>query len=112
MAPPYCTDVQVLAIVDTDMTGPEVTELIEETDAFMDYTMDTGSMPPFVLRMISRHWTAIKVMLKDPSASSLGDYKMSREYQLEKLNKELEWMIAGASGGMTLRYGYADLRWQ
>ena len=112
MAPPYCTSAQVLAIVDTNMLPADVTELIEETDAFMDHTMDTGSMPPFVLRMISRTATAVRVLLKDPSARSLGDYEEDREYQLEKLNKELEWMIMGASGGGAFRYGYADLRWQ
>ena len=107
----YCTSTQVLAIVDSDMTVAEVTELIEETDAYMDTIMDTGSINVHVLRMISRTMTAIRVMLKDPQAQSLGDHSMDRSYTLEKLNKELETMIMGASGGISFRYGYADLWW-
>ena len=112
MAPPYCTALQVRAICDTDITDPEITELIEETDAFMDFTMDTGSMPVFVLRLISRTMTAIRAMLKDPSARSLGDYEEDRAAALKKLNEELDWYIMGASGGGAFRYGYADLRWR
>ena len=111
MAPPYCTFAQVQAIVDSDMAAADITELIEETDAFMDYTMDTGSMPVFVLRLISRTMTAIRCFLKDPNARSLGDYSEDRAAALKKLNEELDWYITGASGGMTFRYGYADLRW-
>ena len=112
MAPPYCTALQVRAICDTDITDPEITELIEETDAFMDFTMDTGSIPVFVLRLISRTMSVIRCFLKDPSARSLGDYEEDRGAALKKLNEELDWYIMGASGGSAFRYGYADLRWQ
>jgi len=107
----YCTAAQVMATVDTDMTAPEITELIEESDAYMDTILDTGSINVHVLRMISRVMTVIKIMLKDPSASSLGDYSMNRQYTLEKLNKELETMLTRVGGGMAFKYGYADLRW-
>jgi len=111
MAPPYCTAAQVLAIVDSDMSVAEVTELIEETDAFMDHTMDTGSFPVFVLRMISRTMCGIRVMLKDPNSRSLGDYSEDRAAALKKLNEELQWYVMAAGGGMVFKYGYADLRW-
>ena len=110
MAPPYSTALQVRAICDTSMTDPQITELIEEVDSFMDHTMSTGSMPAFVLRLISRTATSIRCFLKDPSASSLGDYEMDRSAALKKLNEELDWYIMGASGGMAFRYGYAQLR--
>jgi len=101
----------VKAVVDTDMTDAEVTELIEESDAYMDTILDTGSMNVHVLRMISRTMTRITVMLKDPNARSLGDYSENRQYTLEKLNKELETMLTRVGGGMAFKYGYADLRW-
>lgn len=107
----YCTFAHVRAICDTDVTDAEITGLIEEVDAFMDIIMDTGSIPALVLQMISRSITAVRCFLKDPEARSLGDYEESREYALEKLNKEIEWFIMVASGGMAFRYGYADLRW-
>ena len=111
MPPPYCTAAQVLAVVDSNMSVADVTELIEEFDAFMDLTMDTAAMPVFVQRMISRTGVSVRVMLKDPSASSLGDYEMDREVALKKLNEELDWYIIAAGGGMVFKYGYADLRW-
>ena len=104
----YSTAVQVMAIVDTDMTAPEVTELIEETDAWMDLKLPTG-IDPFVLRMISRTWTAVRVMLKDPTARSLGDYSEDREASLLKLNKMLDEMLKDAGGGIGLRYSYERL---
>ena len=103
---PYSTEAQVRAIVDTDMTPAEVTELIEETDAWMDLKLPTGTMNAFILRMISRTWTAVRVMLKDPNASELGDYSMDREASLLKLNAMLDEMIKDSSGGIGLRYSY------
>lgn len=105
----YCTEAQVNAIVDTDMTPAEVTELIEETDAWMDMKLPTGTMNAFVLRMISRTWTAVRVMLKDPNARQLGDYSEDREASLLKLNAMLDEMLKDATGGIGLRYSYERL---
>ena len=107
----YCTAAQVRAICDTDITDLELTELIEETDAFMDLKLDTGSLSATVLRGISRRWTAITCFLKDPESESLGEYSGTRRYALEKLNKELDDLIMAAAGGGAFKYGYADLRW-
>ena len=112
MAPPYSTFALVRAICDTDMLDAEITGIIAEVDAFMDFTMDTGSMPALVLQMISRSFATVRCLLKDPSASSLGDYEMDRGAALKKLNEELDWYIIAAGGGIVFRYGYADLRWQ
>lgn len=105
----YSTAVQVMAIVDTDMTALEVTELIEETDAWMDLKLPTGTLNAFVLRMISRTWTAVRVMLKDPEARELGDYGEDRSASLLKLNAMLDEMIKDAGGGIGLRYSYERL---
>ena len=105
----YSTAAQVMAIVNTDMLAADVTELIEETDAWMDMKLSTGTMDPFVLRMISRTWTAVRVMLKDPNARSLGDYSEDREASLLKLNKMLDEMLKDAGGGIGLRYSYERL---
>jgi len=107
----YCTASQVRAVCDTDITDSELTEMIEETDAWMDLKLDTGSLPTIFLRMISRTATAIRAFLKDPNSQALGEYREDREYALEKLNSLLDEMIADAGGGIAFRYGYADLRW-
>jgi len=105
----YCTATQVMAIVDTDMTAPEITELIEETDAWMNLKLPTGTMNVFILRMISRTWTAVRVMTKDPNARSLGDYSEDRGAALLKLNAMLDEMIKDSSGGVGMRYSYERL---
>ena len=108
---PYCTEGHVRAICDTDMTDAEITELIEGIDAFMDLRLDTGSLGPTVNRLISRTWTAYRCMLKDPNASALGEWSENRTEALKQLKDELDSYIMSASGGITFKYGYADLRW-
>lgn len=98
-----------MAIVDTDMTSAEITDLIEETDALMDMKLSTGSINATVLRAISRTWTAIRCMLKDPESMSLGELRYDRSYTLEKLNKELNSLIKIADGGISFSYSYETL---
>lgn len=94
----YSTAAQVRAIVDTDITDAEITELIEETDAWMDIKLSTGTLNTHFLRLISRTWTAVRCMLKDPQAQSLGEYREDREFALQKLNSMLEEMFRDADG--------------
>ena len=106
----YSTQAQVRAIVDTDIEDAEITELIEETDAWMDVKLDTGAMNVFMLRLISRTWTAVRCMLKDPNSQALGEYREDREYALEKLNSMLEEMLKDATAetgdSIAMSYGY------
>ena len=108
---PYCTLGQVRAICDTDIEDAEITELIEETDAAMDLRLDTSSLGTTINRMISRTWTGYRCMLKDPNATGLGEYSEDRAVTLKLLKEELDGYIMSASGGITFKYGYADLRW-
>jgi len=107
----YSTSAQVRAIVDTDITDSEITELIEETDAWMDLKLDTGSLNTTMLRLISRTWTALRCMLKDPNSQALGEYREDREFALKKLNSMVDEMLSDAEGGIAFRYDYADVRW-
>ena len=85
--------------------------MIEETDAWMDVKLDTAAMNPFMLRLISRTWTAVRAMLKDPNSQAIGEYREDREFALKKLNLMLEEMLTDAEGGIAFRYGYAQSRW-
>jgi hypothetical protein len=106
---PYCTYSHVRAICETDITNAEITELIEETDVMMDSKLDTGSLSTPMLRAISRTWTAIRCMTKDPTAMSLGELRYDQQYTLEKLNKMLDELIRIADGGISFSYGYEAL---
>lgn len=76
----------------------------------MDIKLDTGSMSVIVLRMISRTWTAIRCMLKDPTSMKLGEYSEDRTAALAKLNATLEEMLDDAKAetekGIAMSYGY------
>lgn len=95
----YCTSDQVRAIVDSDVTDAEITELIDETDALLDERLDTGSMGATLLRMLSRLYTAWRVMLKDPNARSLGEYSEDRSTTLEMMREELAFLMGAVGGG-------------
>lgn len=108
----YSTPAQVRAICDTDITDAELLELIQETDAFMDLKLNTGSINATVLRGISRRWTAITCFLKDPDAMSLGELRYDRGAALKKLNKELDDLMKLAGGGIAMQYHSESLpRW-
>lgn len=92
--------------MDTDITDPEITELIEETDAWMDMKLDTATLNATFLRMVSRTWTAIRCMLKDPNSQKLGEYAEDREAALLKLNSLLDEMLKDAGGGIGFSYSY------
>jgi hypothetical protein len=107
----YVTNTQVRAIVDTDITDAEITELIEESDEWLDVKLDTGNLSATYLRMLSRTLTAIRCMLKDPNAQTLGEYSEDRAAALKKLNSMYDDMLSDAEGGIAFRYDFADLRW-
>jgi len=107
----YSTEDQVRAICDTDITDDEITELIEETDAMMDRTLDTAALGAIMCRLISRTWTAYRCMLKDPDAQALGEYSHDRGEALKALKEELDGYMLVGGDGMMFKYGYADLRW-
>ena len=94
----YCTAAQVQAIVVTDIPTADITELIEETDAWLDIKLDTGSLNANFLRMLSRTITAVRCMLRDPQSQALGEYREDREYALQKLNAMIEEWMRDADG--------------
>lgn len=105
----YCTAALVKAIVDTDMSDVEVTSLITETDAYLDTILDTGSLSATILQMLSRHYTALRVMWKDPNARSLGEYSENRAKVLEMMKSEFEQLVAAFSGGIFFIAASEDL---
>jgi len=110
----YCMVSDVQAICDTDITAAEIDDLIDESSAWMDMKLNTGSINPLVLRMICRTHVAIRCMLKDPNSQALGEYREDREFALKKLNSFLDEMVKGAaaeaSGGIGFQYSYARIR--
>lgn len=98
----YCTPAQVQMVVDSDMAVAEITELIAESQAFMDLTLDTGALSAIINQAICRLWTAISVMEKDPNSRRLGEYAEDRDVQLRMLRDRLDWYMRMADGGIRL----------
>lgn len=96
----YCTNTQVKAIVDTDMSDAEVTELITETDAYLDTILDTGTLSATILQMLSRHYTAYTVMLKDPNARTIGSYSENRSDTMDLMEAKFDRLVLRVSGGI------------
>lgn len=95
----YTTFANVKAIVDTDMTDPEITILINRTDVRIDLTIGTGGVNALLLEDLSTSWTAYRVMLKDPNARGLGEYNERRDVTMRLLKEEVDDMLDLASGG-------------
>ena len=96
----YCTTADVLALVDSDMSAAEVSDLIDRTDARIDLLVPAG-LPALILEDLSATWTALRVMLKDPNARSLGEYSERRDAAMKMLKDEVDSILALAGGGVS-----------
>ena len=95
----YCTPADVLAIVDTDMTAPEIDVLIDIISTAMGLVVSSG-LDTQLLRGICQLWTAYRVMLKDPNARTIGGaYSEDRGTTLQLIKDEVDFMLDIGSGG-------------
>ena len=97
----YCTNADVLAIVDTDMTPLEIDDLIDRTDVRIDMSINSGAMNALFLEDLSATWTALRVILKDPNARGLGEYSERRDVTMRMLKDEIDDMLSLAGGGIS-----------
>lgn len=84
----------MLAIVQTDMTAPEISDLIDRTDVRIQGKINVGITPALFLEDLSATWTALRVMLKDANAHSLGEYSERRDVAMRMLREEVDDMLA------------------
>ena len=96
----YCVAADVTAIVDTDMTDPEIGDLIDMIDALIKLKIVVAGLDALVLKALSQAWTAYRVMLKDASAERIGDLSSDRKTNLMLLKQEYEDLLATLSGGI------------
>lgn len=96
---PYSTFNDVRAIVDTNITDANITSLIADTDAYMDSTLDVGSLNNIIKRMLSRTYTSYVCMRKDPNARSIGQYSEDRTTSLKLLREDIAELFATIGDG-------------
>ncbi len=103
---------------DTDIADADITILIAETDAWLDWKVGAANMAAMsaaLARLLSATRTAIMAFLKDPDDQKLGEYAESRAYALQKLNATFDELLEdvlkelGLSGGIAMSYGYTKI---
>jgi len=97
---PYSTFNDVRSIVDTDVTDPEITNIITWVDAVIDMRLDVATLTAPYLELVSATYAAYRCMLKDPNARSLGEYSENRADALKYLKDEVDFLIAVADSGL------------
>lgn len=98
----YCDAAQVRAIVDSDVTDPEIIDLITEVQALMISMLDVGSINALILQGICRRWTAYNVMQKDPNSRGLGEYSENRTQTMKMLWEQILFWMDKSSGGIAI----------
>lgn len=96
----YCTAAQVLALVDSDMSSAEVSDIIDRTDERIKLVINVGSVNALILEDLSSLWSAYRVLLKDPNARSLGEYSENRGVALKLMKDEIDELIKSISSGV------------
>ena len=103
---------------DTDIVDADITTLIQETDAWLDWKVGAANMAAMsaaLARLLSATRTAIMCFLKDPDDQKLGEYSESRDYALKKLNATFDELLTdvleelGLSAGIGFQYHYEEL---
>ena len=114
----YCVFGDVRIRCDTDIIDADITTLIAETDAWLDWKVGAANMAAMsapLARLLSATRTAIMCYLKDPEDQKLGEYSESRAYALKKLNATFDEILEdileeiGIVGGIGFRYHYEAL---
>ena len=95
----YCTVIIVRGKLTSSLTDLQITGIIAEVDALLDWLYTTAGVPALVMQNISSTWTAFKCMLRDPNAFRLGHYNEDRAVALKLLKEEFEGLLVSLGTG-------------
>jgi len=95
----YCTNAQVKAIVSTNISDANITDLITESDAYINIIVKESALSATILQMLSRLYTAYVCMRRDPDARALGGYSENRTQARKDMKQDFDDLILSFSGG-------------
>jgi len=98
----YATATDVRSLVDTSLTDPQITNIITWVDEVIDMKTDSGSLSATFKENLSASYAALKVMMRDPNARSLGEYSERRDVVLKMLKDEVDSLFNAANGGVSM----------
>ena len=99
----YCTVAQVRAQVVTDLENADITDIIAEVDALIDWEYDLSGVPALVIQRASRLKSAYQVMLRDPNAQKIGEYSEDRSTQMKLMKTEADVALDDLTTGGTIQ---------
>ncbi|MBS7623830.1 hypothetical protein KEJ39_09225 [Candidatus Bathyarchaeota archaeon] len=70
----YCTPADVRRVINTTLADGDITELISETDAWIEKKLGTQSLSDKLIRRLSALKTAIIIRSRDPQSFAIGEY--------------------------------------
>ena len=73
----YSTPADVKRVINTTMSDADITELIAETDAWIDKTLGAQSTSDKLIRRLSVLKTAMIIRARDPQSFAIGEYSES-----------------------------------
>jgi hypothetical protein len=94
----YSTVANVRSIVVTDITDPEIADIITWVDEIIKIKINVALFTPLFLTGISALYAAYRCLLRDPNAQSLGEYSERRDLTLMK--QEIDEILGNAAAGI------------
>jgi len=96
----YCTVANVRSIIDTDITDPEITNIITWGDDWVDKKVNSGAATAVFLENLCATYVAYRCVLKDPDALRLGELSTDYGSTKDRIKAELDELLSLAGLGM------------
>lgn len=91
---PYCTASDVRIIINTALTDPQITTIIETSDAYIDKILGAKSASDKLIKRLSMLLTAKAIKTRDPQSQSIGEYSESAGNILQVWDQEIKEIMA------------------
>ena len=91
---PYCLASDVRIIINTALTDPQITTIIETSDAYIDKLLGAQSTSDKLIKRLSMLLTAKAIKTRDPQSQSIGEYSESQGGILQVWDGEIREIMA------------------
>ena len=89
---PYCTAADVRLVIVTALTDAEISEVIEMSDAEIDYILGAQDPTNKLIKKLSVLLSAHMIKTRQPSSQAIGQYREDTGNVLEVWEREIMWI--------------------